>query len=152
MVRESFSFLRPSVFTDMARNPFDEIERMFDQMSRQIEPFNDEFLSGSMAVDIRDAGDEYVVTADLPGFDRESIDVELARETLTIAAEQGETRATEDDEQFIRQERTERSVSRSIRLPEPVDEDGTEAQYTNGVLTVHLPKVEAADGHDIPIN
>ena len=137
----------------MSRNPFDEIERVFDRMSQQFDPLDLEadVLAGSVPVDVEDAGDAFVVTADLPGYDREDIDVQLAGETLTVSADRTEEREDRDG-RYIRRERSRGSVSRSVRLPDPVDEDGTEATYADGVLTVRLPKVGAEDGHDIPIN
>ena len=139
----------------MTRNPFDEIERMFDRMSRQLGPIEDELLDGSVPVDVEDRGDSFVVTADLPGFDREDVDVQLAGETLTISGshETDDEAAGEDETgRYVRRERRRRSVSRSVHLPEAVDQEGTEATYTNGVLTVTLPKQEAHDGQSIPIN
>jgi HSP20 family protein len=139
----------------MARNPFEEIERMFDRMSQQFETLDEDLFEGSVAVDIEDTDDAFVVTADLPGFEGDDINVELAGETLTLSATHSES--AEDDEEgeghrYIRRERHEQSVSRSVRLPEPVVESDTEAAYDNGVLTVTLPKAEAEEGHDIPIN
>ena len=126
---------------------------MFDRMSSQFEPLEGGALQGgSVAVDVEDAGDEFVVTADLPGYDREDIDVQLAGERLTLSADHTETREAGEG-RYVRRERRQQSVSRSVRLPEPVDESGTDATYTNGVLTVTLPKAEVGDdGHDIPIN
>ena len=141
----------------MARNPFEEIERMFDRMSDQFDPLEGGPLEagpfgGSVAVDVEDAGDAFVVSADLPGYDREDIDVQLAGERLTLSADHSESTETGDEGRYVRRERRQRSVSRTLRLPEPVDEAGTEATYNHGVLTVTLPKAEPDDGHDIPIN
>ena len=63
----------------MSQNPFDDIERMFDRMTRGFESIEGG-LSESVAVDVAETDDGYVVVADLPGFDREDIDVELAGE------------------------------------------------------------------------
>jgi HSP20 family protein len=134
----------------MTRNPFDEIERMFDRMSRQFDPLEEGALEGSAPVDVEEVSDAFVVTVDLPGYDREDIDVQLAGETLTVSADRADER--EESGRYIRRERTRQSVSRSVRLPDPVDEEGTEANYADGVLTVRLPKVADDDGHDIPIN
>jgi HSP20 family protein len=128
---------------------------MFDRMSHQFETLDDDLFEGSVAVDVEDTGDSFVVTADLPGFDSDDIDVELSGETLTLSAahsESTETEAEADEGRYIRRERHEQSVNRSIRLPEPVEESDTEASYTNGVLTVTLPKVGSGEGHDIPLN
>jgi HSP20 family protein len=140
----------------MSRNPFDDIERMFDRMSNRLEPFDQGVFEGSVAVDIEETDDAYVVTADLPGFDRDDVDVELAADRLTLSATHTDEESEEGDEdegRYLRRERRQQSVSRSVRLPEPVDESATEAEYRNGVLTITLPKeTESNSGHDIPIN
>ncbi|WP_255169539.1 Hsp20/alpha crystallin family protein [Natrononativus amylolyticus] len=131
----------------MRRNPFDELEEMLDRLGRQVE----EGMgtggfppTGSVAVDVADAGDEYVVTADLPGYETEEIDLTLAEGTLKLEADRTEE-SLDEDREYVRRERSHRSVSRRLRLPEPVDEEGVTAQYNNGVLTVTLPKVEGLD-------
>lgn len=145
------------------RNPFEEIERLFNRMSRQ---FEDEIggnlpqvggMAGTKpAMDVRDDGDELVVTADLPGYDKEDIDVQLRGDTLHVSAER-ESGSQQEGERgqgrYIRQERRRESVSRSVTLPEQVEEDEVSAEYQNGVLTVRLPKVQASggDGHRIDI-
>jgi HSP20 family protein len=141
----------------MSRNPFDEIERMFDRMSNRLEPFDEGAYAGSVAVDLEETDDAYRVTADLPGFDREDIDVELAGDRLTLSATHTEAESEEDDEdggsRYLRRERRQQSVSRSVRLPDTVEEDAAEAEYHNGVLTVTLPKETGGNsGHDIPVN
>lgn len=132
------------------RDPFDELERFFERMSQQFgESWGGNFemtggMGSSMSVDVADQADEIVVTADLPGFSKEDIDVRLSDNTLRIAARKEEaTEAGGDQENYIRQERSRRSMSRAITLPEPVDEEGVSAKYTNGVLTVTLPKMHA---------
>ena len=132
------------------RNPFDELERLFERMGQQFgESWGGNFEMGgsmgsSMSVDMADHPDEIVVTADLPGFSKEDIDVRLADNTLRIAARKEEsTKTGGEQENYIRRERAKRSMSRSVTLPEPVDEEGVSAKYTNGVLTVTLPKMHA---------
>ncbi|NEU58553.1 Hsp20/alpha crystallin family protein [Halorussus sp. MSC15.2] len=145
------------------RNPFKEIEEMMNRMSRQVE----ESMGGSgmseltggrggAAVDVADRGDELVVTADLPGYTKEDIDVMLRGETLQIQAEksEGSEEGDGDDGRYIRKERRHQSVSRSVTLPEEVDEENVSAQFQNGVLTVTLPKMGAQEGesHRIDIS
>lgn len=129
------------------RNPFDELERMLDRMSEQ---FGQEFgeIPGQRrgpAIDVAERDDEIVVTADLPGYEREDIAVTLRDGDLRIeAGHRTESEQTEGD--YVRRERRQEAVSRSVSLPVPVDEDGTSATYTNGVLTVSLPKVDREQG------
>lgn len=127
-----------------SRNPFDEIEQFFERMSGQFEGGDWPAMgTRSVAVDVADRGEEFVVTADLPGYDQEDIDLTLSDNTLQIGATREETTGTEEEDethQYIQRERRRRAVSRSIRLPEAVDEEETTASYSNGVLTVTLPK------------
>ena len=134
----------------MSQNPFDDIERMFDQMTRGFESI-DGGLSESVAVDVAETDDGYVVVADLPGFDREDIDVELAGETLTVSAA-ADGNDEDDDRRYLRRERPRGPVSRSVRLSEAVDPEATDAAHEAGVLTVTLPKAAGADGRSIPID
>ncbi|MFC7081863.1 Hsp20/alpha crystallin family protein [Halorussus caseinilyticus] len=103
-----------------------------------------------------DHGDEFVVTADLPGYQKSDIDVTLRGDHLQIRAEseQESEETDEDDGQYIRKERRHRAVNRSVTFPEDVDEEGISAQYRNGVLTVTLPKMSAEEGdsHHIDIS
>lgn len=134
------------------RNPFEELERIFDRMSRQFEGSWGEWeMPGGMqemSIDVADRADEIVVTADLPGFERDDIDVRLADNRLRIHAHREETTEETGEEgrgEYIRQERSHRSMNRSITLPESVDEENVHARYTNGVLTVTLPKLHKVE-------
>jgi HSP20 family protein len=133
------------------RNPFDELEELFDRMQENVENAArmwdpEEFEAGlprpasaGMSVDLEDTGDDLVLTGDLPGFETEDIDVRVVDRTLQITAERDEE--TESDAgEYVRRERRHASVSRSISLPEPVDEADVTATYNNGVLTVRMPK------------
>jgi len=121
------------------RSPFDEFERLFDRMSTQFED-----IEGGLAVDVEDAGDSFVVTADLPGFEKEDIDLTLRDDALAIEAEH-EEEAGGEEERYVRRERSKRSMKRSVSLPESVDEEGVSASFKNGVLTVTLPKAGVAE-------
>jgi len=131
------------------RNPFEELEELFDRMSRQ---FDEAGRFRDVAVDVTESDDEFVVTADLPGYDREGIDLTLDGRRLRISAER-ERDETDEDERFVRRERVHTELSRSVLLPGDVDADGVSATYRNGVLAVHLPKAEpeAEEGHHIEI-
>ena len=132
------------------RNPFEDIERMFEEMNEGFRAFDTKITRG-VAVDVVDQGDSYVVTADLPGYEREDIDVRLSGNSLTIGASR-ETESSEGDGDYVRRERSRESVSRTLRLPERVDEESTDASYNNGVLTITLGKASGDGGESIPIN
>ncbi|MFW5911697.1 MAG: Hsp20/alpha crystallin family protein [Halolamina sp.] len=148
----------------MRTDTFDEIDRLFDRMHRfagidEGDGWGDHVLSwndhGGLRVDLSEDDDDLIVVADLPGFDREEIDLSVADERLVIAAshdEMDEETDGEKDGNYLRRERRASTVRRSIDLPVAVDADGAEASYTNGVLTVTLPKQAESEGHRIDVD
>jgi HSP20 family protein len=139
----------------------DEIERLFERMSRQFENASHEWESSDlfewpssqfepMAVDLVEHDDEFVASVDLPGFDREDVSIEVTDHTLRISAEREEETA-EEDTRYLRHERHHASAGRSIRLPEEVDRDAVSARMQNGVLTITLPRIEAEAAKKIEI-
>ncbi len=137
------------------QNPFEDIDRLFDRISSEfagLEPATG--LGGDVAVDVVDTGDAFEVTADVPGYTSDDIDVTLPDpRTVRVAASHERTGEGADDEhQYLRQERTRRSMSRTVPLPDRVEKESAEASYDNGVLTITLPKQEAGGGTDIPVN
>lgn len=144
-------------------NPFKSLERQFERMQRQfeeaLEMWNiDQFGVATdgistMGIDLADHGDEFVLTADVPGFEKDDIDLRLSDSTIHITAEhETEEETAESDEFYLKSERARRSLSRSVRLPDPIDEDGVEATYRNGVLTITLPKAEPSEPQGEPID
>ena len=137
-------------------NPFEELDELIERMNDQFGELSQTFEGGSVlseiSVDVADTGDEIVVTADLPGFAEEDIDLRADEESVTLSAD-AETEAVEEDANYHRKERSHQSVSRRVRLPEAVDAASATASYTNGVLTVTLPKLDpdAPGGHEIDV-
>lgn len=136
----------------MNRNtPFDELEQFFGRT-----PFGGDRAWGrdlrSADVDLAEYDDEFVVMADLPGYDRQDIDVRAGDGRLTIRAERDAERE-DDTRRYLRRERRRESVTRSVDLPASVVEEDASATYRHGVLTVTLPKSHAGDddGHRIDV-
>lgn len=150
----------------MRYTPFEDIDRLFERMSdapaaRGWSPWGETWsrMGGNrMDVDVAEYDDEVVVMADLPGFEREEIDVTIVEGTLRIHAERereseygsGDEGAPDDGgelmnresgspQTYLHRERRHESVSRRIDLPRAVREDEASAHYRNGVLTVTLP-------------
>lgn len=86
---------------------------------------------------------------DLPGIDRDSIDVTVDRGVLTVSAHRAEEN-TESEKPFIR-ERVTGSYTRRVSLSDAVDAEKIEADYSNGVLTVHVPVAEKAQPRKIEV-
>ncbi len=130
-------------------SPFEEIEELFEQLNSGFSEMGDRIGNG-VHIDVAETDDSLVVTADVPGFDPDDIDVSVQDRRLTIAADDEETEEAADDETYLRRERTNRAVSRSITLPTEVEGADASASYENGVLTVELPK--AAEDGGVSIN
>jgi HSP20 family protein len=124
--------------------PFDEIEQLFEEFST-FSPTHPR-----LAVDIVDRDEEVIVLADMPGRDVEDIEVTLKenRRLLLSATE----RETDIEGQYVTRERSTDELSRVVSLPTAVDDEGTAANYTDGVLRVTLPKHQTTEsGTEIPV-
>ena len=116
-------------------NPFQD----FDDLERAF--FSDRSL-GELKTDIKDTGDSYTLEADLPGFKKEDIHVDVKDNTLSITAERhSEFEQKEKKNSFLRCERSFGSYSRSFDLS-GVKADEIKAKYENGVLKLTMPKKE----------
>ena len=115
--------------------------RLFDEMERSF--FKGSEL-GDFRADIRDTGDAYELEADLPGVKKEDIKVDLDNNYLTISAERHAEKDEKDKKgHYVRRERSYGSYSRSFDVTGVQTEQIT-AEYTDGVLKLHLPKKQEA--------
>ena len=127
-------------------NPFQEMEDMERAFFGQ--PFGSFFRRGDLAefkTDIVDEGDHYLLEADLPGFDKKDIHLDVNGDTLTIHAERKAEQEEKDDKNnYVRCERSFGSYSRQFDLSS-VDADHMKATYDNGVLKLEMPKKALPD-------
>jgi HSP20 family protein len=100
-------------------------------------------------VDIVESKDELTLLADVPGADRESIDIDFEDGTLTLLA-QVRPRQTEDVEYLVR-EYGVGDYYRTFQISEAIDASKISAEYADGVLVLHLPKTEAVKPRKISI-
>ncbi len=109
---------------------FDEFERsVFGENGRRTPIFS---------TDIKDEGDHYLLQAELPGFQKEDIDLDVKDGILTISAQHQETN-DQNNGSYVCKERRFGSFSRSFNL-EGIQEEGITASYQNGVLELAMPK------------
>lgn len=117
-------------------------DNTFDTFDRFMHNFfdNSNTTLPAFRTDIRDAGDKFILEAELPGFEKEDIHLDLKDGILTIAAAHKENADQKDDKgNYIRRERRYGSFSRSFDVT-GIDENGITAAYKNGVLELSLPK------------
>lgn len=137
---------------DLARNRFNRIfddafGDLFTPVVRGEEVSNRNWLP---AVDVAETADGLTLYAELPGLSREDVDITLENNVLTV---RGERKFEKDakEENFHRIERAYGAFSRSFTLPNNVKNDGVEATFKDGVLTVRIPKAEEAKSRKIAI-
>lgn len=131
----------------------DRINRMFDDTIRTLYPTDGEELekgTWAPAVDIYETNDSFVVSADLPGLNKDEIQIDLKDNTLTLKGEKKfEEKVSKDN--YIRVERAYGSFVRSFTLPQNIDPEKIKAKYKEGVLEVTIPKKEEAKPKQIKV-
>ena len=108
---------------------FDELQRSFFNNDSQL----------SFRTDVQDLGDAYLLEAELPGYKKEEIQLDLDKDCLTISAQRNQE-SEEKKANYIKRERSYGSYSRSFDMT-GIDQDKIEASYTDGILSLRLPKL-----------
>jgi len=122
--------LMPSIFGDDFMNDFFRIPQS---------------TNGMMQTDVSETDKGYKVTMNLPGYRKEDVKGEVKDGYLTISASTTSSNDEKDkDGKYIRRERYSGSCSRSFYIGDEVTQDDIKARFENGVLTLEIPKKEAA--------
>jgi HSP20 family protein len=133
----------------------DEMDRLFDVAFPTLSLFQRDGIfgdcQGEFPLDLYQEKNAYIVRAELPGFRKEDIQVEVTDGTLTITGYQKTETKSDQKEKEAQATTQERRVSRSVALPEQLKLDKIQAAYENGVLTVTLPKSEEIKPKQIAI-
>jgi HSP20 family protein len=140
--------------------PVRELNTIQNEMNRLFNTFFDTPGAGSgpgltrrwiPAMDLVEAGDDFVLRADLPGLTESDVNIELEDNVLTIS---GERKAEHEErkEGYYRVERASGTFSRSLTLPEGVDPDQVRASFDKGVLEVRIPKPEQKKPRKVTIS
>ena len=131
----------PSLFGESLFDRFfdDSLEKEFFGTHN---PLYGKHAKNLMKTDVKDVNDHYDVAVDLPGFQKDEVNVELENGYLTISAAKGLDKDQKDDEgHYIRQERYSGSCSRSFYVGDIQPED-IHAKYEDGILKLTLPKAD----------
>jgi HSP20 family protein len=127
---------------------FDQFRRSFDDLMAPVLPIVPltstlvpEMLVGYPAVDLVDNGDHYTVTAELPGFTKESADIQINRDELQIRA-QKKVETEEKRKNYMHRERTYSAFERTITFPEEVIPTKCEGEMKDGILELTIQKRE----------
>lgn len=139
---------------------FDEFEQWFEDFfprgfmqpffRRGFPEFESAFGGKLPKVDVIDREDEIVVRAELPGVDKDGLDVSLSDNLLTIRAKT-KHETEEEKGHFHRREISRGEFSRSIRLPANVEGDKTKASFKEGILELTVPKAAGSKRQSIKV-
>jgi HSP20 family protein len=133
----------------------DEMDRLFDVAFPPLNsPRNNRFFGdfqGEFPIDLYQSKDAFTVRAELPGFRKEEVGVEVADGLLTLTAHQKAVAPSDNKDEPVGKAVPERRLDRAIALPKDVDVDKIQAQYENGVLTLTLPKREEIKPRQISV-
>jgi HSP20 family protein len=139
-------------------DPWGDMVSLRDAMDRLlsesfIRPRGGEGTSGSLAVDVQERGDDFVVSAPIPGVAPDDVEITVLGDTVRIRGERREQREEGGEGQrwLIREQRYG-SFERMVRLPSPVKADAAKAEFKDGMLTITLPKTEEAKERRIPVH
>lgn len=135
--------------------PWQEIESLQDHVSRMLGRgmpmfVPEETMDWVPAMNLEEEDEEYILTAELPGMSREDVEVEVEENVLTLRGEKKMERE-EKEGRWHMSERSWGTFERSLTLPRSVDPDEIEAEFQDGLLTVHLPKRQDVRGRKIPL-
>jgi HSP20 family protein len=136
-------------------SPFFDVEKTLNEMDRVFNAVGRPLGLRSVprgtfpAINVYDQGEAAVLTAEMPGVNIDDLELTVLGDSVTIKghrkSEPGE------DERFYRRERPMGEFSRTVTLPSPVNVDSVRAEYTDGVLRMHMDKAEAAKVHKVEI-
>ena len=119
------------------RNDFD----LWDEMFR--DPFFTEGETKLMKTDIKEKKDKYIIDVDLPGYEKENIDIEIENGYLKVTAKATkDVDESDEDEKYIHKERFYGECSRSFYVGNDGKEEDIKASFKNGILTLCVPKEE----------
>ncbi|HEX2468894.1 MAG TPA: Hsp20/alpha crystallin family protein [Solirubrobacterales bacterium] len=133
--------------------------REVDTLQSEVNRIFDTFFGGTNdtrarrwvpAMDLVETSDHLVLRADLPGMEKDDVNVDIKDGVLTVSGER-KTEQEQKSEGFYRVERAFGSFSRSLTLPEGIDADKVEADFDKGVLEVRIPKPKERKPHRVAI-
>jgi len=142
--------------TWQVRSPFQELERMRQQMDNFMNRVSGEDMSSLHAgvfpsINLSEDPDTYYVRAELPGISAEDLDIQTDGNNLSISGER-KIEAEKDGVRYHRKEREAGKFSRAISLPGDINPEGVSASLKEGLLKIIVPKAEKAKPKQISIN
>lgn len=126
----------------LERRDFDDVFDQMQKMFNQFQDFTD--LNAGMPVNVKEEDGEIVMQADMPGVQKEDINLKADEDGIEISAESSEE-YQEENEKYFRRETSSRHYRRRIPWPTEVDQESITAKHEDGVLTIEAKKEEGDD-------
>ncbi len=120
------------------------------RMLRQYREMDSQRPDVQIPLDVIAEGDDYILTAYVPGVKAEELQIEILEDVVSIKGEFEDE--SSEDTNFLRRERPTGSFARSMRLPTLLNAAGAEAEVVNGVLKLRVPKAEEAKPKQIKVS
>jgi HSP20 family protein len=131
-------------------DPWSEFQRIENEMNRVLSRFVSPSTGDFPAVNIWTDGEETVVTTEIPGIDAGSIDISVIGKTLVLKGAR-EPDQLDDGNSYHRRERWYGQFTKAIELPFTIEAEKVKASFSNGILTIGLPRSEAEKPKKISI-
>lgn len=135
-----------------------DVNRVIDRLARDFEDIfylpkrRGETLRSEMPyIDIEDREKDFFLAVDIPGFKKEEVNIEVAKDYVVIQALKHVVKEEEDKKRYIRRERAAESYYRKITLSQEINSDRAQANLYDGVLQITLPKKEPIGTKKLPI-
>ncbi len=127
-----------------------EVDDIFDQFFGRTRGDGSSSAVWAPQTDLSETDDAFRIRLDVPGLEKDDININLQNNTLTVSGSRSSER-TEEEEEYVRVERAFGNFHRTFTLPDAVDAENIEAAYDSGVLTIHVPKTEESTRRQIEI-
>lgn len=140
-----------------SQRPLDELARMRLQMDRIMDAFLNRPAAASAgsgvfpAINLSEDENNFYVRAELPGVQTSDLDIQATANSLTISG-QRQLESQDESAKYHRREREAGRFSRAFAMPKEIDAERVEARLVNGLLTLRVPKSEAAKPRRITIS
>ena len=129
-------------------NSFDLFDDIFEDDFFPRHEFFSRKERNLMKTDIKEKDDKYLLDIDLPGFEKENINISLNNGYLTVEAKVNKNEKKDEHEKFVRKERFYGECSRSYYVGDEIKEEDINAEFKNGILKVEIPKKQLEKKHD----
>ena len=138
---EPFGELMRSMNHFFHERPMKGLLQTMDEFFKNPTPFSSPF-----PIDVEETDKQYIIIAELPGVNREQIHLDILGHYITISVHSVESYTEEDDRKnIVKRRQSMQKSTRTIPLPQPINENMVKASYQNGLLKIQLPKLKGKE-------